>query len=113
MLVDELPDNFKKFLSNKVDIFIFKKCRVGSFINGSYAKAVCLQYRGAELGATMLNMGINEALLYDGTYTKIEVPYLEKYDTKKDNKKIVSMCAVPKAYAKTPVKMSVKKAKKI
>lgn len=92
-----LPDNFKKFISNKVDIFIFKKCRIGSFINGSWAKSVCLEYRGQELGSTVLELGLDEAIIYDGTYTKINVPYMEGFDTKKSNKKIVTMCAKPSA----------------
>ncbi len=107
LIICGLPDNFKKFLSNKVDIFIFKKCRIGSFINGSYAKMICLQYRGSELGSTILNIKVDEALLFDGNYTKIKIPYMEKYDTKKDNTKIVKMCITSSA------KPSVKKAKKI
>lgn len=85
-----LPDNFKKFLSNKVNVFIFKTCRIGNFINGSRAKAVCLSYRGDELGATTLSLPLNEALIYTDEYIKTEIPYLEQYDTKRNNKQIVS-----------------------
>lgn len=85
-----LPDNFKKFLSNKINMFIFKTCRIGNFINGSRAKAVCLAYRGEELGATSLSLPLDAALVFTESYTRIKVPYLEKYDTKRNNKPIVS-----------------------
>lgn len=90
IIICGLPDNFKKFLSNKVNVFIFKTCRIGNFINGSRAKAVCLAYRGNELGATALSLPVNQALMYTNDYTNIVIPYLEKYDTKRNNKPIAT-----------------------
>lgn len=84
-----LPDNFKKFLSNKVDVFIFKTCRIGNFINGSRAKYVCQAYRGNELGASSLVLPLDSALLFTREYTRINIPYLEEYDTKRNNKPLI------------------------
>lgn len=84
-----LPDNYKKFISAKVDIFIYKTCTIGGFINGSRAKAVCLQYKGDELGSTRLQLPIDECLMFNGEYTRIKIPYVEKYDTKLKNKPII------------------------
>lgn len=84
-----LPDNYKKFLSSKVDTFIFKQCSLASFINGSRAKNICLQYKGAELGSSTLSMRVDEALLFDKHYTKLKIPYMKEYDTKSSNIQIV------------------------
>ena len=85
-----LPENFKKFISNKLDVIIFKKCKLGDFINGSRVKEVCMDYKGSELGSAVLNLAVNEALIWTGHYNKITVPYLKDYDTKKNNVEIVS-----------------------
>ena len=70
-----LPENFKKFISNKLDVVIYKKCNLGDFINGSRIKALCLSYKGSELGSAVLNLAINEALMWSDThYSKINIP---------------------------------------
>ena len=85
-----LPENFKKFISNKLDVVIYKKCNLGDFINGSRIKALCLSYKGSELGSAVLNLAINEALMWSDThYSKINIPLLRDFDTKKDNVKII------------------------
>jgi hypothetical protein len=97
-------ENFKKFISNKLDGIFFKKVSLGDFINGSRVKNVCMSYKGYELGASVLNMAIDKTLFYnqiDGSYTKFSVRYLKEYDTKRENGKIIvpkKMCEknVPK-----------------
>jgi len=81
-----LAENFKKFISAKVDKWLFKKTTIADLINGSIAKSRLLSYKGYELGSAILNVKIDEALYYDGHhYQKIHVPYYKKYDSKKDN----------------------------
>ena len=85
-----LPENIKKFLANKVQTYIFKKTTIGDCINGSYSKKVVTSYAGKEKGSYVLSIPIDEALVWDGKeYFKIDVPYWEKYDVKKNNKPIV------------------------
>ncbi len=80
-----LPDNFKKFIASKLDVMIFKQCKLGDFVNGSRVKAVCMSYKGRELGSAMMTMEKNEAIMWDKHYEKITIPYLQEYDTKKNN----------------------------
>jgi len=97
LLLCGLGENFKKFLSAKVDIFIYKKIKFEDLINGSKVKNVLMAYKGDERGTTILNLAIDEALIFDGVhYSKIDVPYMKDYDTKKDNVSIV----VPKPVRK-------------
>lgn len=84
-----LPDNYKKFIASKLDTMIFKTCKIGDFVNGSRTKAVCTAYKGSELGSAMLAMPVNKAIVWDGHYEKITIPYLERYDTKKNNTPIL------------------------
>jgi len=84
------PENFKKFISAKIDYFVYKKCTLTDFINGSRAKNLLLEYCGNERGTEILNLAIDRALLYDGQHwSKIDVPYYKKYDTKRNNEKIL------------------------
>ena len=87
-----LPENLKKFLSNKIQTYIFKKATINDGINGSYCKKVMTSYSGPEKGSYVLNVPIDKALVWDGQdYFKIDVPYWEKYDTKRKNKPIVEI----------------------
>lgn len=90
-----LPDNYKKFIASKLDVMIFKTCKIGDFVNGSRVKAVCTAYKGSELGSAMLAMPVNKAILWSGHYHKITIPYLVKFDTKKNNVPILSEKNVP------------------
>lgn len=81
-----LPENFKKFIASKLDSVIFKRCALGDFINGSRVKKIAFNYRGYELGAAVLNVEVDKAIVYDGSfYHKVSVPYIEEGDTKKNN----------------------------
>lgn len=85
-----LPENFKKFISAKADIIIFKKSTLSDFINGSKVKNVCLSYKGDEMGSSILDIEKNKAILWDGRdYYKIDIPYYSCYDTKLQNKPII------------------------
>lgn len=87
-----VPENLKKFLCGKIKQYFFKKVTLGDFINGSGAKSIVLEYKGYELGSKVLNLTKGEALFFDGKhYEKINVPYMEKYDSKADNKPIVTL----------------------
>lgn len=86
VLLSGLPENYKKFIASKLDAIVYKRCALKDAINGSRVKQVMYNYRGAELGAAMLNVEKNKAILYDGThYTTVEVPYVESLDTKANN----------------------------
>jgi len=90
-----LPDNFKKYLSSKLSVILFKKCTLGSFINGSAVKNTCLDYKGYEMGTSILNIPINKCLVFDGSYEMVDIEYLREYDTKADNDKILCEKNVP------------------
>jgi hypothetical protein len=86
-----VPDNFKKFISGKLDVMFFKKSFYEDMINGSKVKTIINDYIDIDniKGSSVLNLEKNQTLLYDGkTYKVLDIPYLEKYDTKKDNKEI-------------------------
>jgi hypothetical protein len=88
--VSGTPENFKKFISAKVDYVIYKKCTISDFINGSRLKNIIMQYKGCHMGSEVLNMSIDEALFYDSKhYYHLKVPYYAEYDTKKDNDIII------------------------
>jgi len=91
VLFSGLPENFKKFIASKLDAMFFKRCALSDFINGSRVKKVALNYRGAELGAAVLNLPVDKAILYDGKhYHHLNVPYLSSKDTKANNASILS-----------------------
>ena len=85
-----LPDNFRKFISGRLDIIMFKKCTLADFVNGSTAKNIIMNYSGMERGSAVLNLKPNEVLIFDGKhYKKEDVPYVEKMDTKRSNEPIL------------------------
>jgi len=85
-----LGENFKKFLSAKLSAVIFKKVTLADLINGSTVKNIVMAYKGNERGSSILNLGLGEALVFDGLhYTKVTVPYMKKYDTKSKNVSIL------------------------
>ena len=85
-----LGENYKKFLSAKVDLWFFKQCRISDFINGSSAKNVVRNFQGVEKGSAVLNIVKGSCLFFDGKcYGWLSIPYLRKFDTKKGNIKIL------------------------
>jgi hypothetical protein len=89
LLLSMIPENIKKFIASKINAYIFKKCTIPDFINGSVAKRIVESYSGPERGAVILNVPIDKAIVYDGKhFAKVNIPYLEKYDTKKGNAEI-------------------------
>lgn len=94
-----LPDNFKKFISAKLDLIIFKECNLDDFINGSKLKAVCLDYKGDERGSYLLKLNEEEALFYnvkDSHWEKAKIPYYKEYDLKRQNPPLLMPKNVPK-----------------
>ena len=86
LLLCGLGENFKKFLSGKLNALIFKKITFADLINGSRVKNIILNYNGVEKGTTILNLAINETIIFDGLhYKKFDVPYMKDYDTKAKN----------------------------
>ncbi len=85
-----VPENLKKFLSAKITTYIFKKCSLSDFINGSSAKNVLNSYKGEEMGSSILNVKSSDALVWDkGSFGKIKgIHYYREYDTKLKNVKI-------------------------
>lgn len=89
LLLCGLGENFKKFISAKIHVLICKKITFSDLINGSSVKNRVMAYQGKEKGSTVLNMRIDECLVYDGEhYHTIKIPYLKQYDTKLNNKPI-------------------------
>lgn len=80
-----LPENFKKFISAKVNVIFYKAVNFFDFINGSNVKRLILDYNGLERGSTLLNIGKDEVIVYDGSYRKYQNEYLKQYDTKLNN----------------------------
>lgn len=89
LLLCGLPENFKKFISNKLNTTIYGKCTIGDFINGSKIKYNCVGYKGVELGSSVLNLPKNKFLIFDKNYYQINVPYIQKFDTKLKNSEIL------------------------
>ena len=86
LILAGVPENFKKFISAKLSIMFFKRITLGDFINGSRIKNICTNYNGIEMGSSVLNMRIDECLVFDGKhYSKINIPYLKDKDTKLQN----------------------------
>jgi len=97
LVICALPENIKKFIANKLDVIMFKKCTLGDFINGSKAKRIVLSYKNNELGSSVLNIQKGDVVVFDGThYNKYIIPYLKEYDTKAKNVPII----VPKEVRK-------------
>lgn len=90
LVVCGVPENFRKFIASKLDKIIFKKCSISDFVNGSRIKKIATNYKGDELGTSILNIPINQALVFDGMhYSKYNIAYLSKYDTKRKNVQIL------------------------
>ena len=90
LVVCGVPENFRKFIASKLDYIFFKRVTISDFVNGSRIKRILTNYKGSELGSSVLNLMKNEAILFDGLhYSKLEVPYYLKYDSKKDNPQII------------------------
>jgi len=105
LLLCGLGENFKKFIAAKLNAIIFKKITFKDMINGSGIKNVAMNYKGNEAGSTILNLEINEALVYDGLhYHKITVDYMKEYDTKLKNVDILTLKSVRKIVLKKRTK---------
>jgi len=91
LIISAVPENIKKFISSKIKVIIYKKVTFEDFINGSSIKRNIINYHGPERGTSILNLEKDEAIIFNGQhYSKIKIPYLPKYDTKKHNPKIVN-----------------------
>lgn len=87
-----VPENVKKFIAGKINMYFFKKVTISDFINGSKSKIIATNYKGSELGSSVLNLEKDVTLFFDGLhYHKIKVPYYRKYDTKRENKPIIKI----------------------
>ena len=108
VLLCGLGENFKKFLSAKLNAVIFKKVTISDLINGSQLKNIVTRCKSVQVGSEIVNLEKSEAIIYDGEhYYDIKIPYLEKYDSKKKNIKIL----VPKKVTKN-VQKKIKQVKK-
>ncbi|MGQ4876861.1 MAG: hypothetical protein ACP6IY_22575 [Promethearchaeia archaeon] len=90
LVVCGVPENFRKFIASKLDYVFFKRVTISDFVNGSRVKRILTNYKGSELGSSVLNLRRDETILFNGLhYSKLEVPYYPKYDSKKDNPQII------------------------
>lgn len=112
LVICALPENLKKFICGKINQWFFKQCTLADFIQGSKANRVCRNYKGIELGSSLLTLSKGETLFFDGEHYNIEnVPYLKKYDSKKRNVPIVKKI-IKKQNVKQNVNESVKESVK-
>jgi len=115
LVVCGTPENFKKFISAKVDIVFYKKTTLADFINGSRVKNILTNCKHKALGSEVFNLKINETIVYDGEhYYEENVPYYKQYDSKKDNQQILQpKCSksVPKSVRNNVVKKVKKEVK--
>lgn len=96
-----LPSNFNKFVSGKLTYVVYKQCTITDFVNGSHVKSIALSYRGEEQGSSMLVIPKDKALVFDKNnikYSMADSPYLEQYDTKKENAPILTPLVTPKGH---------------
>lgn len=108
LIISGVPENFKKFISSKIDVIIYKKVTFEDFINGSSVKNKIMDYKGDERGTSILDLNIDEAILYNRKhFYKLKIPYLKKYDTKKDNISIIRNKNVPKSVPKNVTKKNI------
>lgn len=89
LVLSMLPENCKKFISSKINTYLFKKSTIPDFINGSLAKRVVEMYNGPERGSIVLNVPVDKCLTFNKGYKLLDVPYMEEFDTKKSNKPII------------------------
>lgn len=89
LLLGALPENLKKFISAKIESWIFKKSTLKDFINGSSASDLVKSFAGEEKGSVLLNIPVDKALVYQKHWTRIDVEYLPAYDTKAHKKPVI------------------------
>lgn len=89
LVLSGTPDNFKKYISDKISVFFYKKSKIAGYINGSCAKYNLLSYEGRGMGNSILNLCCDEALVFDGDYKIINIPYLQEYDSKLKNRELL------------------------
>lgn len=100
LLLCGVPENFKKFISGKLDYLFYKKTTKADLINGCRVKNILESYRGNQNGSEVLNIPIDQALFFDGShYQIVTVPYYPQYDSKADNVHIIRK-SVPKSVPK-------------
>ena len=81
-----LPENFKKFISAKISVCFYKQITFDDLINKSKVKQDIMKYKGIERGSSILKLNQNQCIIYNGLhYQKYDIPYLGKYDSKKQN----------------------------
>jgi len=97
-----LPENYKKFIAAKIKVIFYKQCTFEDFINGSSVKKNVLKYHGVSRGSSLLHLGQDECLIYDGEhYRDYKIPYLSKRDSKRNNVKILVRKKVGKSVGKS------------
>lgn len=90
LIICALPENLRKFICGKINQYFFENCTLGDLINGSKVSRIIRNYKGVELGTSVLDIKKDESLFFDGLhYEKFKVPYYKRYDSKKNNVKIV------------------------
>lgn len=87
IVLSGLPVNYKKFISAKIETWMFGKCTIDDFINGSTGKKIIQNYSGADKGSSILAISQGEMMIYDSGnyYPNFKFSYNKKYDVKKDN----------------------------
>jgi hypothetical protein len=95
-----IPQNFNKFICEKLTAAIFKECTLKAFVNGSAIKEMCLNYKEKNtpgcrgVGATTLFVDVDKALVYnpmnEKEYTVVDIEYIKEADMKRFNPPIIT-----------------------
>ncbi len=111
IILSGLPENFKKFISGRINAVVYTSVTLADMINGSSIKKRLTNYQGEEKGASYLALNKGDVLVFDGQrYDKYSIPYMKENDTKLKNKDLF----VPKSTIKCAknVEKKVKKGEK-
>ena len=87
-----VPHNFNKFLSEILQVLIFKQCRLEDFVQRSSPQQAVTAFSPAglhhvEKGSAILKIPKDWALIYDVTksdskWSEVQIPYMAQYDSK-------------------------------
>lgn len=87
ILLSGLPENFKKFISGRINAVIFTSVTIADLINGSSIKKRLTNYQGEEKGSSYLALNKGDILVFNGQrYDRYSIPYMKDHDTKAKNK---------------------------
>jgi len=89
IVLSGLPTDFKKFLASKATCYLWKSLTIDDLINRSMVQRRLKEYTGDGKGSYVLDLPINQVLIYepseDQQYYIDDVKYYRRFDTKRKN----------------------------